>query len=54
MGKQKQKGWMTQDCFLAYLRDFFYPTVSAIPGISFPVLLIVDGVSSHISIEVAG
>jgi hypothetical protein len=45
---------MTQDCFLAYLKDFFYPAVSKIPGISFPVLLMVDGASCHISIDVAG
>ena len=49
-----KKGWMTQECFLSYLKTHFYPSVCKISGMKFPVLLIVDGVSSHISYDVAG
>lgn len=45
---------MTQDNFLIYLREQFYPFVKELPGIIFPVLLLVDGASSHISIDVSG
>lgn len=45
---------MTNDCFLGYLKDHFFPFVKCISGITFPVLLLVDGVSSHISLDVAG
>lgn len=36
------------------LREQFYPFVKELPGIVFPVLLLVDGATSHISIEVSG
>jgi|688.fasta_scaffold70161_6 hypothetical protein len=45
---------MTQEIFLVYLREQFYPFVKDLPGIAFPVLLLVDGASSHISLEVSG
>ena len=49
-----KKGWMTQEIFLMYLREHFYPFVKELPEIVFPVLLLVDGATSHISIEVSG
>ncbi len=49
-----KKGWMTQDIFLVYLREQFYPFVNCLPVIAFPILLLVDGASSHISFEVSG
>ena len=49
-----KSGWVNQDIFLRYLSGHFLPQMKARPGIKFPVILLVDGVKSHISIEIAG
>ncbi|XP_062705627.1 tigger transposable element-derived protein 1-like isoform X2 [Aedes albopictus] len=43
-------GWMTRDTFAAYLKDVFYPWLLR-EKIPFPVIIFVDGHSSHVSAE---
>jgi len=52
-GSISASGWMTHDTFLEYLKNHLYPLLSD-KGTKFPVVLIVDNASSHISIETSG
>ena len=52
-GSVSASGWMTHDTFLEYLKNHLYPLLSE-KGTKFPVVLIVDNASSHISIEASG
>jgi DDE superfamily endonuclease len=46
-------GWMTNEGFLQYLQQHFIPSLKD-QGTKFPVLLTLDGASSHISYEIHG
>ena len=48
-----RSGWMTNDGFLHYLEHHFLPSVKA-KGTKFPVMLTVDGASSHIFYDIHG
>ena len=43
-------GWVTRDTFAAYLKDMFYPWLLR-EKIPFPIIMFVDGHSSHVSAE---
>lgn len=43
-----ESGWMNRDTFFSYLKDVFYPWVVQ-QGITFPIILFVDGHRSHVS-----
>ncbi|XP_062564917.1 uncharacterized protein LOC134227440 [Armigeres subalbatus] len=43
-------GWMTRDTFFLYMRDVFHPWLLR-EKIEFPVVIFVDGHSSHVSAE---
>lgn len=47
---RSDSGWMTAVTFLEYLKQIFYPFLCE-QGIDFPVILFVDGHTSHFSIE---
>ena len=44
-------GWITADCFFGWIANLFYPQIR--DKVKFPVVLFLDGHSSHVSISVA-
>ncbi|XP_041787178.1 uncharacterized protein LOC121602480 [Anopheles merus] len=49
---KSEKGWMDTPGFMLYIRELFYPHLLK-KKVKFPVLLFVDGQSSHTAAEVA-
>jgi len=45
-------GWMCEELFLDYLKNIFYPYLKK-EKITFPVLLFVDGHSSHVTMQIS-
>lgn len=46
-------GWMRRNVFLQYLEYQFLPKLKEL-NVTFPVILFIDGASSHIGIEISG
>jgi DDE superfamily endonuclease len=46
-------GWMTAVSFLSFLKEQFVVKLKDM-GVQFPVILFIDGVSSHLSLEISG
>jgi hypothetical protein len=49
---RSDNGWINEGVFLSFLRDIFIPHIRR-EGIRLPVLLFVDGHSSHTSLQVS-
>lgn len=47
-----QTGWMTSTTFLEYMQKIFYPFLLE-RGVEFPVVVFVDGHSSHFSFDIS-
>lgn len=45
-------GWMNTELFCEYLKNIFYPYLKK-EKIEFPVILFIDGLSSHVTLEVS-
>lgn len=47
-----KSGWMNADLFIEFIQDVFHPHVVQKHGLNVPVILFVDGHSSHLSLDV--
>ena len=45
-------GWMNTDLFIEFIKDIFHPHVVKKHGLHVPVVLFIDGHSSHLSLDV--
>jgi DDE superfamily endonuclease len=46
-----EKGWISNDIGIRWLRDVFLPTTAPIQALQTPRLLLLDGHDSHVSVE---
>lgn len=47
-----ENGWMTKELFYEYISKILYPNLKSM-GIEFPIILFVDGHSTHLTLKVA-